>query len=55
MKLYMSPSSGNAYKVRLLLEMLEVPYEKAQLDFPGKEHKQPPASSSRTILRCRRG
>jgi len=42
MKLYMSPSSGNAYKVRLLLEMLEVPYEKAQLDFPGKEHKQPP-------------
>jgi glutathione S-transferase len=42
MKLYMSPSSGNAYKVRLLLEMLGVPYEKAQLDFPGKEHKQPP-------------
>jgi glutathione S-transferase len=42
MKLYMSPSSGNAYKVRLLLEMLEVPYEKALLDFPGKEHKQPP-------------
>jgi glutathione S-transferase len=42
MKLYMSPSSGNAYKVRLLLEMLGVPYEKGLLDFPGKEHKQPP-------------
>jgi glutathione S-transferase len=41
MKLYMSDSSGNAYKVRLLLEMLKVPYEKVMLDFPGKEHKQP--------------
>ena len=41
MKLYMTPSSGNAYKVRLLLEMLKVPYEKALLDWAGKEHKQP--------------
>ena len=41
MKLYMTPSSGNAYKVRLLLEMLKVPYEKAELDWAGKEHKQP--------------
>jgi glutathione S-transferase len=41
MKLYMSQSSGNAYKVRLLLGMLKVPYEKAMLDFPKKEHKAP--------------
>lgn len=40
MKLYMTQSSGNAYKVRLLLEMLKVPYEKAMVDFPNKEHKQ---------------
>jgi glutathione S-transferase len=37
----MSPPSGNAYKVRLLLEMLKVPYEKVLLDFSKKEHKQP--------------
>ena len=42
MKLYMTPSSGNAYKVRLLLEMLKVPYEKALLDWANKEHKQAP-------------
>ena len=42
MKLYMTESSGNAYKPRLLLEMLEVPYEKAILDSRNKEHKQPP-------------
>jgi glutathione S-transferase len=42
MKLYMTPSSGNAYKVRLLLEMLKVPYEKVNLDWDNKEHKQAP-------------
>src|SRR5688572_20116238 len=42
MKLYMTPGSGNAYKVRLLLEMLKVPYEKALIDSAAKEHKQPP-------------
>lgn len=42
MKLYMSPTSGNAYKVRLLLEMLGTPYEKAQVDMAAKAHKQPP-------------
>ena len=42
MKLYMTQSSGNAYKVRLLLEMLKVPYDKAQLDTANKEHKQAP-------------
>jgi len=41
MKLYMSQSSGNAYKVRLLLGMLKVPYEKVMLDFQKKEHKAP--------------
>ena len=41
MKLYMTESSGNAYKPRLLLEMLNVPYEKAILDSKNKEHKQP--------------
>ncbi len=42
MKLYMSESSGNAYKVRLLLGLLKVPYERAMLDFTNKEHKKPP-------------
>ena len=42
MKLYMTEGSGNAYKVRLLLSILDVPYDKALVDFPGKEHKQPP-------------
>jgi len=40
MKLYMTERSGNAYKPRLLLAMLNVPYEKAALDFSKKEHKQ---------------
>jgi len=42
MKLYMTQNSGNAYKARLLLSMLNVPYDKALVDFPGKEHKQEP-------------
>jgi glutathione S-transferase len=41
MKLYQTPQSGNAYKVRLLLEILKVPYEKVNVDFASKEHKQP--------------
>ena len=41
MKLYQNANSGNAYKVRLLLELLNVPYEKANLDMANKEHKQP--------------
>lgn len=41
MKLYLTESSGNAYKVRLLLGLLDVPYEKVLLDFPNKEHKKP--------------
>ena len=42
MKLYMTESSGNAYKPRLLLEMLKVPYERVTVDTKNKEHKQPP-------------
>ena len=41
MKLYMTENSGNAYKVRLLLGLLKVPYEKVIVDFKNKEHKQP--------------
>ena len=40
MKLYMTPRSGNAYKARLLLAMLNVSHEQALLDFAKKEHKQ---------------
>jgi len=39
MKLYMSERSGNAYKPRVLLEMLKVPYEKVMVDSSKKEHK----------------
>ena len=42
MKLYMTDSSGNAYKVRVLASLLKVPYEKAYVDWDAKEHKQPP-------------
>jgi glutathione S-transferase len=41
MRLYMTENSGNAYKVRLLLGFLNVPYEKVIVDLPKKEHKQP--------------
>ena len=39
MKLYMSERSGNAYKPRVLLEMLKVPYEKVTVDSSKKENK----------------
>ena len=42
MKLHMTSSSGNAYKARLLLSMLNVSYDKALVDFPGQEHKKEP-------------
>jgi glutathione S-transferase len=41
MKLYYTPPSGNAYKVRILLSLLKVPYEKALVDTKSGEHKQP--------------
>jgi len=42
MKLYMTENSGNAYKVRLLLGLLNVPYDRVAVDFGAKEHKKPP-------------
>ena len=41
MKLYMTESSGNAYKVRVLASVLKVPLEKVEVYWDGKEHKQP--------------
>lgn len=41
-KLYDYVLSGSCYKVRLLLSMLNLEYEKVAIDFyPGKAHKQP--------------
>ncbi len=42
MKLYMTQNSGNAYKPRLLLAMLNVPYEQAIIDTRGGENKKAP-------------
>ena len=40
MQLYDYELSGNCYKVRLLLHLLNIPYEKFSIDFyPGKQHK----------------
>jgi glutathione S-transferase len=41
MKLYLTDSSGNSYKVRVLASILKVPYEKVYVDWDAKEHKQP--------------
>ncbi len=42
MKLYASDNSGNSWKIRILLSLLEVPCERIDLDFFGKrEHKAP--------------
>ena len=41
MKLCLLPPSGNAYKVRILLSLLNVPYEKVVVDGSKKEQKQP--------------
>ena len=40
--LYSMQSSGNSYKVRLLLALLKVPHEKIVIDNKRKEHKQAP-------------
>ena len=41
-KLYNDELSGNCYKVRLFLRLLEVPFECVPINFhPGKEHKSP--------------
>ena len=42
MKLYASDNSGNSWKIRILLSLLEVPCERIDVDFFGKrEHKSP--------------
>jgi glutathione S-transferase len=41
-KLYDYVLSGNCYKIRLLLALLDVPYTRHEIDFyPGREHKSP--------------
>src|SRR5262249_54160483 len=42
MKLYYTPNSGNAYKVRILLSLLNVPYEKVAVDTRNKEPQHAP-------------
>jgi glutathione S-transferase len=42
MKLYMTKGSGNAYKVALLLSMLNIKYDPVILDTANKEHKRKP-------------
>jgi glutathione S-transferase len=41
MKFYGAAVSGNAYKVRILLELLDVPHEKIAIDLAKREHKAP--------------
>jgi glutathione S-transferase len=41
MKLYLTDNSGNAYKVRILLSLLGVGYEKVMLDTRKQQHKEP--------------
>jgi glutathione S-transferase len=41
MKLYLTESSGNSYKVRVLASILKVRYQKVIVDWDAKEHKQP--------------
>lgn len=42
MKLYMTSNSGNAYKPRVLLALLNVPFEEVIVDTQGREHKKEP-------------
>ena len=41
MKFYSTAVSGNAYKVRILLALLNVPHDQVMLDFAKDEHKTP--------------
>jgi glutathione S-transferase len=41
MKFYGAAVSGNAYKVGILLELLQVPHETVLIDFSKREHKSP--------------
>ncbi|MGB3190215.1 MAG: hypothetical protein WBB43_12455 [Limnoraphis sp.] len=40
-KLYEYPSSGNCYKIRLLLTQLEIPFERITVDILKKESRTP--------------
>lgn len=40
-RLHYMPPSGNSYKVRILLSLLDVPHEKITLDGHKREHKSP--------------
>lgn len=40
MKVYIGAVSGNSYKARILLSLLNVPHERAVLDLAKNEHKQ---------------
>ncbi|SBO43369.1 glutathione S-transferase family protein [Cyanobium sp. NIES-981] len=42
LQLHGHPLSGNSYKVRLLLELLQVPYTWVEVDLLAGEHRQPP-------------
>ncbi len=41
LRLYDLDLSGNCYKVRLFLALLDIPYDKQEVDFMGGEHKSP--------------
>jgi glutathione S-transferase len=41
MKFYTAAVSGNAYKVGILLALLQVPHDKVLVDFAKREHKTP--------------
>ena len=41
MRLYLNERSGNAYKARLLLSLLAIPYEPVSVDLAKREQKQP--------------
>ncbi len=40
-RLYQMTSSGNCYKIRLLLTQLEIPFEKIEIDILKKESRTP--------------
>lgn len=42
MKLYLTETSGNSYKVRVLASILGVKYEKVYVDWDAREHKSLP-------------
>lgn len=41
MKLYMTPMSGNSFKVRVLAAILGIGIEEVHIDWEGREHKTP--------------